>query len=122
MTANRRTRVRGHYGIDGSIVSDCVLSLFFNHCVLMQMDREIRARHGNTKLCTDPDYKKILDQQPRPTQEMLYMPTEESGNTPNRLTKAPPSTEIKVLCKVSTRHQLQEVLNASGLDEVSLPF
>lgn len=121
MTANRRTRVRGHYGINGSIVDDCVLSFFFNQCVLMQLDREIRARHGNTKLRTHPDYKRVLDQQPRLTPGMTYVPMEGLGGVPNRSPGAQPPTGTKGLSKVSTRHQLQEVLNASGLDEVSLP-
>lgn len=111
-------------------MNDCVVSLFCNRCILMQMDREMRARDSQIKLRTCSEYKrktKTTNHQPVPNQEMRYMSAEEfcPGNPASDLVsrRRPPQarlpTGIKKQTKVLTRqHQLKEVLNASGVDQV----
>lgn len=77
LTANRRTRVRGLYDIHGSLKNDCIKSIFCNMCVLMQLDREIRARNGKTSLCTSADYirsSNVVQLQPVAAPSMTYAP------------------------------------------------
>ena len=73
ITANRRTRLRGVYGIKGSLADDCVKSLFCNRCILMQQDREIRAREGNNKLRTRAGCAEEVNMEPRSNEEMRYV-------------------------------------------------
>jgi hypothetical protein len=82
MTANRRTRVRGVYGIDGTLGEDCTSSFFCNTCILMQEDREIRAREGQTNLrtCTDYNERAAVNLQPRTPQQMRYISPRETGS------------------------------------------
>lgn len=125
--------MRGLYDIDGLLKDDCIKSFFCNICVLMQADREIRARTGKTSLCTSADYarqtSKVIKMQPIPIQGMTYAPGEGA--------EARSEVENMILCRTPPQahlhddprgrhkpgatgrhHQLREVINASGVDHV----
>jgi len=133
LTATRRTRVRGLYDIQGLLKDDCIKSFFCNICVLMQADREIRARNGKTSLRTSADYtrrcSKIVELQPMSIRSMTYAPGEGA--------EARSEVENMILCRHLPQahlrdnaggqrkqgtsvchHQLREVMHASGVDHV----
>lgn len=107
MTANRRTRVRGLYDIDGKIAKDCVIGFFCNQCTLMQSDREIRAREAdiNLNVLKMGGKPKTVSRQPGTRPEMSYAPPD-SGiinldrlNDENRNVQAPLNSPGKKLQK-----------------------
>jgi hypothetical protein len=73
----QRTTIRGTYGISGGNENDCLISYFCVPCVILQSDREVRAREGNHNLRNDEryqTYKRSLENQQPPLQPpMAYI-------------------------------------------------
>ncbi|KAG0648886.1 Cadmimum resistance [Hyphodiscus hymeniophilus] len=74
LTGFQRTRIRATYGIGGSIANDLCLSIYCRPCTQVQMDREVRARHGEMDLCTNSKFEApFVGDQPSRMPEMRYL-------------------------------------------------
>ncbi|RDW88801.1 hypothetical protein BP6252_00833 [Coleophoma cylindrospora] len=79
LTAFQHTRVRSRYNIKGSIARDFAASIFCGKCILMQDDRELRAREGQSNLRTNKKYDiasndEVVQAQPVQISPMRYIP------------------------------------------------
>ncbi|KAG9233766.1 hypothetical protein BJ875DRAFT_496402 [Amylocarpus encephaloides] len=80
-----RASVRGMYGIEGSLANDYVISFFCPECVLVQIDREVRAREGQRELRNGKKFKNYQQEdlemgQPSPQPQMAYVPQREASD------------------------------------------
>ncbi|RDW94626.1 hypothetical protein BP5796_00389 [Coleophoma crateriformis] len=91
LTAFQHTRVRSRYNIKGSIARDFAASIFCGKCILMQDDRELRAREGQSNLRTNKKYDianndDVVQAQPVQISPMRYIPprpaSEEGSSLP----------------------------------------
>ncbi|KAE8444057.1 hypothetical protein EG329_000925 [Mollisiaceae sp. DMI_Dod_QoI] len=79
LTTFQRTRIRGTYGIKGTVLQDCCWSFWLPACTQMQIDREVRAREGDMTLRYNKKYLTTrqcspVDTQPLSPAPMSYTP------------------------------------------------
>jgi hypothetical protein len=72
----QHSRIRAMYNIEGSTSGDCVVAYFCTKCVLMQDEREVRAREarGNQERNKLRNDSTVITEQPRPHHDMPYDP------------------------------------------------
>ncbi|CZR56951.1 uncharacterized protein PAC_06840 [Phialocephala subalpina] len=95
LTGCQSTRIRGTYGIEGSVFKDLCRGYWCPRCAQMQNDREVQAREGVERLKYDPKYLKSrqdgpVDTQPLPHPPMSYAPTQSM----ERITKIAQMVEV----------------------------
>ncbi|TGO53293.1 hypothetical protein BCON_0126g00190 [Botryotinia convoluta] len=89
LTLIQRARIRAQYRILGSMGNDIIKSCFCGPCVMMQHDREVRAREGASGLAKFPNEAQMSWKQPKLSQPMRYAsqkaPSAENPGIENRI-------------------------------------
>ncbi|ATZ48526.1 hypothetical protein BCIN_03g07270 [Botrytis cinerea B05.10] len=89
LTLIQRARIRAQYRILGSMGNDVIKSCFCGPCVMMQHDREVRAREGASGLTKFPNDAQMSHKQPNLSQPMRYAsqkaPSAENPGIENRI-------------------------------------
>ncbi|KAF7957441.1 hypothetical protein EAE96_003025 [Botrytis aclada] len=89
LTLIQRARIRAQYRIFGSMGNDIIKSCFCGPCVMVQHDREVRAREGDSGLARFPNEAQRSRKQPALSQPMKYAaqkaPSAESPGIENRI-------------------------------------
>ncbi|TGO37280.1 hypothetical protein BHYA_0101g00300 [Botrytis hyacinthi] len=89
LTLIQRARIRAQYRILGSMGNDVIKSCFCGPCVMMQHDREVRAREGASGLARFPNEAQMSWKQPKLSQPMKYAshkaPSAENPGIENRI-------------------------------------
>ncbi|KAF8866945.1 hypothetical protein BDZ45DRAFT_795403 [Acephala macrosclerotiorum] len=104
LTGCQSTRIRGTYGIEGSMFKDMCRGYWCPQCAQMQNDREVQAREGVQGLRYNPKYlarkqNRPVDTQPPPHPPMSYAPTQSLER----------ATQITQMAEVTSRgKKLQE--------------
>jgi Cys-rich protein (TIGR01571 family) len=88
----QRAQIRGTYGIEGNCVEDLAAGCFCAPCVLMQNDREIRAREGHTRLVNNKKYKALPRKSLRRVSVVYQQPRREPQMVAPGLFKLPKGT------------------------------
>ncbi|KAF7907730.1 uncharacterized protein EAF01_005316 [Botrytis porri] len=82
LTLIQRARIRAQYRILGSMGNDVIKSCFCGPCVMMQHDREVRAREGALGLAKYPNEAQMSRIQPKLSQPMRYASKAPSAENP----------------------------------------
>ncbi|RAL62278.1 hypothetical protein DID88_004845 [Monilinia fructigena] len=112
LTVVQRARIRAQYRINGTMGDDVVKSLFCGPCVMIQHDREVRAREGDTRLAKNPDQyvPQMSQMQPKSLQPMRYplsrATSAENPGVESKIFKKGPSVKLP---KRYTDPKLQEI-------------
>ncbi|TGO13969.1 hypothetical protein BTUL_0060g00250 [Botrytis tulipae] len=89
LTLIQRARIRAQYRILGSMGNDIIKSCFCGPCVMIQHDREVRAREGASGLARFPNEAQMSWKQPKLSQPMKYVsqkaPSAENPGIENRI-------------------------------------
>ncbi|QSZ35822.1 hypothetical protein DSL72_006944 [Monilinia vaccinii-corymbosi] len=112
LTVVQRARIRAQYRINGTMGNDVVKSLFCGPCAMMQHDREVRAREGDTRLAKHPEQyiPQMSQTQPQSLQPMRY-PSSRATSAEN------PGTETRIF-KKDPSGKLPNRYTDSGLQKV----
>ncbi|KAB8299787.1 hypothetical protein EYC80_000039 [Monilinia laxa] len=112
LTVVQRARIRAQYRINGTMGDDVVKSLFCGPCAMIQHDREVRAREGDTRLAKNPDQyiPQMSQMQPKSLQPMRYplsrATSAENPGVETKIFKKEPSAKLP---NRYTDSKLQEV-------------